>query len=112
MTTTIDPDTFKALQETAGADFVVELVDAFLEEAPIMFDSMRTGLAEGDADKFRRAAHSLKSNSNTFGALALAAMAKDLELSGLQNALSRPDVLAPLQQEYARVAATLKEMCR
>ncbi|HMN87116.1 MAG TPA: hypothetical protein PKA74_14140 [Bauldia sp.] len=33
MTDTIDPATFKALQETAGADFVGELVGAFVEEA-------------------------------------------------------------------------------
>ena len=112
MTTTIDPETFKALQDTAGADFVVELVDAFLEEAPVMFESMRSALAEGDADKFRRAAHSLKSNSNTFGALALAAMAKELELSGLQHALAKPDPLAPLREEYERVARALKEMSR
>jgi len=109
---TVDQATFKALQETAGADFVVELVDAFLEEAPIMFESMRGALAERDADKFRRAAHSLKSNSNTFGALELGAMARELELSGLQQALEKPDPLAPLQQEYAKVAATLKALCR
>jgi len=109
---TIDRDTFKALQETAGADFVVELVDAFLEEAPIMFESMASGLAAKDADKFRRAAHSLKSNSNTFGATALAALAKDLELSGLQAALDKPDALGPARAEYARVAAALKDLCK
>ena len=110
--TTIDPGTFRALQETAGADFVVELVDAFLEEAPIMFESMASALAEKDADKFRRAAHSLKSNSHTFGATALGAMARDLELGGLQAALDKGNALAPAREEYARVAARLKEMCR
>jgi HPt (histidine-containing phosphotransfer) domain-containing protein len=109
---TIDRDTFRGLQDTAGADFVVELVDAFLEEAPIMFESMRSGIAEKDADKFRRAAHSLKSNANTFGATALAALAKELELSGLQAALDKPDALAPARAEYERVAAALKEMCK
>ena len=109
---TIDRDTFRGLQDTAGAEFVVELVDAFLEEAPIMFESMRSGIAERDADKFRRAAHSLKSNANTFGATSLAALAKDLELSGLQAALDKPDALGPARAEYERVAATLKEMCR
>ena len=109
---TIDRDTFRGLQDTAGADFVVELVDAFLEEAPIMFESMRSGIAERDADKFRRAAHSLKSNANTFGATALAGLAKDLELSGLQAALDKPDALGPARTEYERVATALKEMCK
>jgi HPt (histidine-containing phosphotransfer) domain-containing protein len=105
---TIDLATFKALEETAGADFVKDLVATFLEEAPMMLDDMRGALAARDAEKFRRAAHSLKSNSNTFGALTLGAMAKELELAGLQRALERnPEPLAALVQEYSRVAAAL-----
>ena len=67
---TIDRATFDALKETTGAEFVLELVDTFLEEAPTMLNDLRDALAAQDADKFRRAAHSLKSNCNTFGALA------------------------------------------
>jgi HPt (histidine-containing phosphotransfer) domain-containing protein len=110
--TTIDRPVFEALKETAGADFVVELVDAFFEEAPGMLEAMRGSLAAGDAEKFRRAAHSLKSNANTFGATGLGAIAKDLELSGLANVAARPEPLAAVNEEYARVAAALKEMCR
>ncbi len=109
---TIDRGTFKALQDMAGAEFVIELVDAFLEEAPIMLESLRDSLAARDAERFRRAAHSLKSNSNTFGALALGALAKDLELGGLQGALGKPDPLGAVEAEYGVVAAALKELAR
>lgn len=102
---TIDRPTFTALQEAAGADFVAELVDTFLEEAPRMLDQLEAALAARDTDTFRRAAHSLKSNSLTFGAAALGAKAKALELGGLHSA----DV-AGLREEYARVAAALKEL--
>ena len=107
---TIDQKTFAALQDMAGADFVVELIHAFLEEAPVMLASLRTSLEAGDAEKFRRTAHSLKSNSKTFGAEALAAIAKDLELSGLAQVKGRPDPLAAVNAEYARVSAALKEL--
>jgi histidine phosphotransfer protein HptB len=107
---TIELTTFRELQETAGTDFVNELVGTFLEEAPVMLGDMRNALAARDADKFRRAAHSLKSNSNTFGALRLAAMAKDLELGGFARAESDAKPLEALAQEYARVAAALKEL--
>jgi len=107
---TIDKKTFTALQEMAGADFVVELVHAFLEEAPVMLASLTSSLAEGDAEKFRRTAHSLKSNSNTFGAHELAAIAKDLELSGLEKVRARPDPLGAVRSEYQRVAVALKEL--
>jgi HPt (histidine-containing phosphotransfer) domain-containing protein len=108
---TIDRATFKDLQETAGADFVKELVDAFLEEAPAMLGDMRGALAARDADRFRRAAHSLKSNSNTFGALGLGVMARQLELGGLAGVRERgPQALDALAQEYARVASALAKL--
>jgi histidine phosphotransfer protein HptB len=106
---TIDPSTFQALQESVGAEFVKELVDTFLEDAPHMLDDLRSALAARDADRFRRAAHSLKSNSNTFGAVGLGAMARELEVNGLERAMGAgADPLARLMQEYARVAESLR----
>jgi HPt (histidine-containing phosphotransfer) domain-containing protein len=108
---TIDIATFRGLQEAAGADFVKELVDAFLEEAPAMLADLRAALAAGEADRFRRAAHSLKSNSNTFGALGLGELAKGLELGGLDAARAAgPQALEALASEYSLVAAALKEL--
>ena len=65
---TIDPATFAELQDSAGAEFTAELVETFLVEAPGMLAALRDAAAQSDADAFRRAAHSLKSNSQTFGA--------------------------------------------
>ena len=107
---TIDRATFDELKQTAGADFVTELVDTFLVEAPRMLDELRRSLAAKDADKFRRTAHSLKSNSNTFGALALGAMARELELSGMDPAKANDAKLDALAAEYARVSAALTEL--
>jgi len=107
----IDRATFEALKETTGAEFAMELVDTFLQEAPTMLSDMRDALAAKDADRFRRAAHSLKSNSNTFGALTLGAMARELELGGLSRAIeggTKP--LDALGEEYSRVAAALTEL--
>lgn len=108
----IDPATFDALKETTGAEFVIELVDTFLEDAPRMLGELRTALAAQDADTFRRAAHSLKSNSNTFGALSLGAMARTLELGGMAKAAEAASSLSALDREYARVAAALTELRR
>ena len=107
---TIDRTTFDELRQTAGADFVTELVDTFLVEAPRMLDELRRALAAKEADKFRRTAHSLKSNSNTFGALTLGAMARELELSGMDPAKANEAKLAALAAEYAKVAAALTEL--
>jgi HPt (histidine-containing phosphotransfer) domain-containing protein len=106
----IDPATFAELQETAGADFVADLVATFVdEEAPQMLAELRAARAEGAAERFRRAAHSLKSNANTFGALRLGEMARALELGGLP-ADDAP--LAALEAAYAQAAAALQERVR
>ncbi|HEX7327139.1 MAG TPA: Hpt domain-containing protein [Casimicrobiaceae bacterium] len=108
---TIDRATFDELKETAGADFVVELVDTFLVEAPAMLAGLRSAFEARDAETFRRTAHSLKSNGNTFGAQRFAAMAKALEQGGMAPVVSTAGVpLADLDDEYARVAAALKEI--
>ena len=104
----IDPAIFAELQIAAGAEFVTELVGTFLEEAPRMLAELRSAQAAASAERFRRAAHSLKSNSNTFGALKLGEMARKLELGGLITDAAR---LAALDAEYARVAAALKGLC-
>jgi histidine phosphotransfer protein HptB len=105
----IDVDTFRGLEDTAGAEFVTELVDAFLDEAPKMLAALRAALAAGDVDAFRRAAHSLKSNALTFGAAPLAAMARELELSA-GDAVQRGDAASvdALAAEQERVAAALR----
>jgi histidine phosphotransfer protein HptB len=102
--------TFKELQETAGAEFVLELVDTFCEEAPQMLKDLRQALAAGDADAYRRAAHSLKSNSHTFGADKLGELARALELGGLAAPAAGTAAVDELQHEYARVAAALKRL--
>ena len=104
---TIDLAVFNELQATAGAEFVTELADTFLEEAPQMLAELRGALSAGSGERFRRAAHSLKSNSHTFGATALGAMARDLELGGLVADAAPIDAL---EAELARVAAALKEL--
>ena len=104
----IDSVTYGQLQATAGADFVAELVDAFLEEAPGMLAELRSARADADPDRFRRAAHSLKSNCHTFGAMALGALARELELNGMTA--NDDACIAALEAEYSRAAAALKQL--
>ena len=107
----IDNTVYAQLEETAGAEFAAELVDTFLEEAPRMLADLRGARAATDAERFRRAAHSLKSNGNTFGASRLAALARELELKGLDAVPARDaDALAALEAEFARAAAALKDL--
>jgi HPt (histidine-containing phosphotransfer) domain-containing protein len=71
--------TIHALARTAGASFVAELIDTYLEDSAELIVNLRQSLAGNDLDSFRRAAHSFKSNSATLGALGLAKLARQLE---------------------------------
>jgi histidine phosphotransfer protein HptB len=105
----IDRTVFAELQESAGADFVTELVDTFLEDAPALLEELRSARATADADRFRRAAHSLKSNCNTFGALALANMARELETRGMSaDRVADDAAIAAIAALYAEASAELK----
>ena len=109
MPDTIDQNTFAELQDAAGAEFVSELVDTFLEEAPGMLAELRSAMQADQADKFRRAAHSLKSNCQTFGAKRLGTMARDLEANGVSSGAGALDAL---EAHYDEVATDLKELSR
>ena len=108
MTHPIDMTVFAELQEAVGAEFVTELVGTFLEEAPAMLAVLHSSHAAGAADPFRRAAHSLKSNSQTFGAMKLAEAARALELGGL--AAADAQALGQLQALYSRSAQALQAL--
>lgn len=106
----IDRAVFDDLRATAGDEFVAELAATFVEEAPGILAELRSALTDASADRFRRAAHSLKSNALTFGATALAAQARALELGGL-GAAADAQALDALDAAYRDAAAELQVLC-
>jgi HPt (histidine-containing phosphotransfer) domain-containing protein len=106
----IDQSTFNELKQISGEDFITELIDAFLEDAPNMIRNMQLALETKDVESFRRNAHSMKSNANTFGAMELAALAKGLELKAKENDLDVGNRLEVLMEAYGKAAEALREM--
>jgi len=103
----IDPAVFNELQHNVGAEFVGELVETFIEEAPQMFAELRAAFAAQAAEPFRRAAHSLKTNAHTFGAMALGARARALEQGGLPGDTADLDAL---DAAFSEAIAALKTL--
>lgn len=106
----IDKATFDELKQMSGADFINELIDAFLDDAPTMIQNMRTALKTKDVESFRRNAHSFKSNANTFGAIELGVLAKELEFMGKENNLDVGARLEVLKEAFDKVAEELRGM--
>ena len=103
----IDLAVFSELRSTAGAEFVADLVATFCDDATDILAQLREAAAAGDAAKYKRAAHSLKSNANTFGAFRLAAIAREIELGGLDPDATK---VANLGAEFELAARRLKEL--
>ena len=101
----IDQAVFAELQDATGPEFAAELVNTFLDEAPTLIADLRDAAAQGDEDRLRRAAHSIKSNANTFGAASLAEVARAIELEGLGESS-----MSDLDREYARASAALQAL--
>jgi len=97
---------------TAGDnDFLLEMIDTFLEDAPDLLEQMRRGVEQAMPAELRIAAHSLKSNSADFGAERLRDLCKKGELMGREGALDgADDVVAQAVSEYAKLEEVLKEM--
>ncbi len=106
----IDRAVLEALSDSVGEDFLDELIDTFIEEGPGMFHEMQQALSVADADSFRRAAHSLKTNAATFGAMELAEKAKELETMARENKLDIGNRLELLEETFEEVAEELKSL--
>lgn len=106
----IDRATFEELKEMSGEDFINELIDAFLDDGPKMISQMQTALKSQDVESFRRNAHSLKSNANTFGATELGMLAQELEEMGKERNLDVGNRLEVLKEAFRKVAEALRQM--
>jgi HPt (histidine-containing phosphotransfer) domain-containing protein len=85
------------------------LIDTFLRDAPRLVDDVRRGLQQGRADEVRRAAHTLKSNGATFGAMSLSELSRALESLARAGTLEgAAELIARIEAEYERVRITLE----
>ncbi len=101
--------TLDELAATTDGEFVGELIAAFAAEAPQLIAQLRHALAMGDAVAFRRAAHSLKSNGASLGALELSAQAQALEQLGkASNIAGAGSDVERLAAEYERARLALE----
>jgi CheY-like chemotaxis protein/HPt (histidine-containing phosphotransfer) domain-containing protein len=87
-----------------------ETVRLLLAEVPALRAEIEAAVAAGEAERLRRAAHTLRSSADLFGAAALARLARELEEAGRSGATepARPR-LARLAGEIARLESALRE---
>lgn len=91
------------------AELLRDVVAACLEDFPKWLRDLETGLANNEAPPFRRAAHSLRGASRTFGLERLAAPLQDLEmLAQAGNLAAAGQLLETLRPDLQSCVAELQ----
>jgi CheY-like chemotaxis protein len=112
----LDQRALEQLRATLGkqADGMLPgLIERFYQDVDRLLVDAQQALGQGQAEDLRRASHSLKSTSATFGAMALSAVAGELEYLArdgmLEGAAERLD---RAEAEFARAKTALETMQR
>lgn len=109
----LDPNAIDALRSLNPGDdsFLRDLIQIFLADAPARLAELEEGLAQADARRVTRAAHTLKGSSANFGASGLQAVSEKIELLGRQGTLAEvPPLLVALKVEFAAVRTALEAL--
>jgi len=88
------------------------MANVFLRDAPRLLTDMRAAVEAGDGPRLRVAAHTLKSNSRDFGALAVSTHCARIEAVG-KRAIDVAEAAADLEwveQEMPRVLDAVREL--
>ena len=92
----------------SSEDVLREFSDLVKKEAPTLVADIRRGIETRDSKLLCRAAHTLKSTVNYFGAAPLAETASALEnLGRVESFEGAPQMLATLEVQLARVLVAL-----
>lgn len=105
----IDDAALEKLRKLGGPEFVVKMLDLFLENAPVRIEAARAGQRAGDLKAVEMAVHSLKSSAGNLGARELQQIAgriEDLAEAGKGDGLSA--LLDDLESTFARVKTCLE----
>jgi HPt (histidine-containing phosphotransfer) domain-containing protein len=96
------------LRELLG-DAYVDLLHAYLSDAPERMEAMVQALDEGDMDKLENAAHTFKGSSSNMGAMELAALCEEVikfSQAGVQDQLR--EKIEQIRRQYQNLDKLLQ----
>lgn len=90
------------------SEMVIDLIESLMESSPELMAELQEGLASGDSQKVKSAAHTLKSSNAQLGALNFAELCLEMEIIGKSSDLSNAgSVYESIQREYSKVEQAL-----
>lgn len=105
----LDPAALERLLRIGGQEFLVEMIELFLEHAPQRLATARAAFEAGETTTLYRAAHSLKSTAGNLGARALQDSAEQAEARAAAEDLEAIlPLLDEMEERYERVRSELE----
>lgn len=106
----LDMHVIGELREIMGDDFAL-LIDTFVNDSQVRFADLDKALSAGDAEAFRRAAHSFKGSAGNLGAKQLTDLCRQLEQIGSENRLAEAaPKLRDLHMLYQQAEQALRQV--
>jgi PAS domain S-box-containing protein len=107
----LDDEALGNLRDLGGDEFLGEVIDAFLADAPNLIATLRSSLDSRNAEELRRAAHTLKSNGATLGAAGFAELCRTLEQRARDGELDgASEFVDRIEQEYGPLEGALSSL--
>jgi HPt (histidine-containing phosphotransfer) domain-containing protein len=101
----------KAILGQKAEELLPGLIDDFFQSAPNLIALAKEALGTNQSVEMRRAAHTLKSNSRDFGAVALSEVARELEAKSKENVpADAAKLIEQMEGEFAKVKPLLEEV--
>ena len=108
----LDPEAIenlRSLGEEGDDSFLREIIGIYLADTPLRLADIRGAAARGDTGLYTRAAHTIKGSSSNVGALAVRALAEQLEKrSRVEPHANLEPLLAELEAAFVRASSALR----
>ena len=101
-----------SLSDDGDASLLVDLIQMFLEDAPVKVNAIKTGFAKRDMHQIEKAAHSLKGSSGNLGATQVQEICDQLQ-QACRGSTTPEEVAAlvgELEQPFALVLRELRAL--
>jgi HPt (histidine-containing phosphotransfer) domain-containing protein len=99
---------YENLQVSGEPDLIVELIDLYLEDAPVRVSIMRESQAKVDWISVKQQAHGLRGSSGSAGALQMALICENLEAATSGDVCTDiEDLMSRLELELNRTSNIL-----
>jgi len=112
--TSLDSKVITQLREMIGEEefeeVFADLMNAYLEDTPKLIQGLVNGLKNEDRQEIKINAHTLKSSSESLGAMKLSQLSKEVEHCMIKGNLKKPTILIPqILEEYNKVENLMRQ---